>query len=321
VTVPSPGGFLRATVAAVLTAALLWLADPAAVADATSSADLSWIGVAILLVVADRALMAYRLVVLLHVIEPGGRPPLGPILRLFFISTFAGTFLPSSVGGDFVRAYGLSRLNVPSGTAVAVVVMDRLLGVISIVLMGTLGLWFAGRADLMSNQAVLVPLCMAGGCSLIAVAVIFSDRAASFAGAIALRLPFSRLRALAGGLIQATRAYARFDIVLLNVLSCSIAVQALRILQAYLLGLALGIAASPEVYLAFVPVVLLVMLMPITINGIGTSQAAFVWLFGLAGVPEAQAFALSILFLALGVVGNLPGGLLYAFKPGDALPQ
>ncbi|HMF98330.1 MAG TPA: hypothetical protein VKE96_28715, partial [Vicinamibacterales bacterium] len=53
-------------------------------------------------------------------------------------------------------------------------------------------------------------------------------------------------------------------------------------------------------------------LLPVTFNGIGTSQAAFVWFFGRAGVAAPAAFALSILFVALGVVGNLPGGLLYA---------
>ena len=62
----------------------------------------------------------------------------------------------------------------------------------------------------------------------------------------------------------------------------------------------------------FVPLILLVMLVPVTINGIGTCQAAFIWSFATVGVGAADAFALSVLFLALGVVGNLPGGVLYA---------
>jgi hypothetical protein len=87
------------------------------------------------------------------------------------------------------------------------------------------------------------------------------------------------------------------------------------VLQAWCLGRALAIDAAPLVYFAFVPLILLVMLLPVSINGIGTSQAAFVWFFGRAGVPSADAFALSVLFLALGVLGNLPGGLLYALGP------
>lgn len=68
-------------------------------------------------------------------------------------------------------------------------------------------------------------------------------------------------------------------------------------------------------YFTFIPLILLVMLLPVSINGIGPSQVAFVWFFGRVGTPDAQAFALSVLFVALGIVGNLPGGLLYAFGP------
>ena len=39
------------------------------------------------------------------------------------------------------------------------------------------------------------------------------------------------------------------------------------------------------------------MLLPVTVNGLGTSQWAFVWLFARVGVSAADAFALSILFV------------------------
>ncbi len=103
-------------------------------------------------------------------------------------------------------------------------------------------------------------------------------------------------------------------------LAGSLAVQVLRIVQAYYLGRGLGIALPLAIYFAFVPLILLVMLLPVTFNGIGTSQAAFVWFFGRAGVAAPAAFALSVLFVALGVVGNLPGGLLYAMGRTRANP-
>jgi uncharacterized membrane protein YbhN (UPF0104 family) len=66
-------------------------------------------------------------------------------------------------------------------------------------------------------------------------------------------------------------------------------------------------------YFAVVPVILLIMQIPITINGLGTTQVAFVALLGANGAGAAQATALSVLFLVLGVIGSLPGGVLYAF--------
>jgi hypothetical protein len=91
-----------------------------------------------------------------------------------------------------------------------------------------------------------------------------------------------------------------------------VGVQVLRVTQAYFLGAALGITSPLSAYFVAIPVILLIMLLPITMNGIGTSQAAFIWCFGALGVGRPEAFALSVLFVALGVVGNLPGGLLYA---------
>ena len=95
-------------------------------------------------------------------------------------------------------------------------------------------------------------------------------------------------------------------------------------LQAYCLGRALAIDVPLGTYFVLIPVVLLVMLLPITVNGLGTSQVAFSTLFGQAGVAAPQAVALSILFVALGIVGNLPGSLLYAFdadRPGAREPR
>jgi uncharacterized protein (TIRG00374 family) len=257
--------------------------------------------------------MAYRWIVLLCPIDPAMRPSLPSLIRVFFVSSFAGTFLPASIGGDAVRAYGLSQLHVAPGQAVASVLMDRLLGVISLLVMGAVGLTLARTGDVAATRAIALPLLIASALSIVAGSIVFSERAASIAEAVALRMPFGPVRRIAAELMRATRAYGRHHVELTNVLAGSIGVQVLRIIQAYCLGRALAIGLPVTAYFAFIPLILLVMLLPVSINGIGPSQVAFVWFFGRVGVPDAQAFALSVLFVALGIVGNLPGGLLYAF--------
>src|SRR5687768_3991033 len=95
---------VRATVAIGLTALLLWQSDPSAVIEAARGADLRYIALACMLVIVDRALMAYRWLTLLSPLDPAERPSFSVVMRVFFISTFVGTFLPASVGGDAVRA-------------------------------------------------------------------------------------------------------------------------------------------------------------------------------------------------------------------------
>src|SRR5689334_21028724 len=118
---------VRLAVAFGLTGYLLWKSHPRDVLAATAGASWGPMAVAAALVGADRVLMAYRWIVLLCIVDPHRRPPLSELLHIFFVSTFAGTFLPASVGADAVRAYSLSRLNVNGRDAIASVFMDRML--------------------------------------------------------------------------------------------------------------------------------------------------------------------------------------------------
>lgn len=306
----SPAAVARLAVAAGLTAFILWKIDASAAGAALATADWRWIAAAIGLVLVDRALMAYRWLVLLRPITPGTRLTLPAVLRVFFVSTFVGTFLPASVGGDAVRAVGLSRHGVAMADSVASVLVDRVFGTLSILLVGMGAVWFAPA----SAPGWLAPVTIALTITAAAVVTLglFNDAAERLVADLLRRFTRGKLLKAGTNLLHSLRRYNHSTGPLLNVLGGSIAVQLLRISQAWLLGRALGIDAGFVTYLIYIPVILLVMLLPITINGIGTSQAAFWWLFAESGVRAEDAFALSVLFVALGVVGNLPGGVLYA---------
>jgi len=259
--------------------------------------------------------MAYRWVVLLCALTPGSRPPFRSIMRVFFVSTFVGSFLPS-VGGDLYRAYSLSRLRVSAAESAASVFMDRMLGVQSMVIVGLL----AGLLDprLLVNRWVVLSLAATTIACGVAAMTVFSPAAAGFAQAMTLRLPSARAQRIGGALVDAVRRYRHHHGELTTVLAVSILVQMIRVVQAYCLGRAIGMPAPLAAYFVFVPIAMLIMQLPVTIQGLGTGQWVFTWLFGTVGTPAAAAVALSLLFVALGLVGNLPGALLYAF---DSMPE
>jgi len=299
----------RLAVAVGLTAFILWKIDPAAALDALRHVDWRFIAAAVGLVLVDRALMAYRWLVLLRPLPSASGLPFRSVLRVFFVSTFVGTFLPASVGGDAVRSVALSRHAVPLTDVVASVLLDRVFG--------TLGILLVAAAALLSAPAAIpawlpgATLATAAAASAVLAVTLLSATAQRTAQRTVDRLPSGRLHRLGTDLLTALARYRTAPAALWNVLAGSIGVQLLRVCQAWLLGLALGIVLGPAAYLVYVPIILLVMLLPITINGLGTSQAAFVYLFGLSGVAGGDAFALSVLFVALGIVGNLPGAALY----------
>ena len=276
-----------------------------------------WLLAALVLVILDRTLNGWRWIALLGAIDPSRRPPLRRALRVFFVSTFLGTFLPGSVGGDALRTVGTARLGVPAADAAASVILDRLLGAVGIVIVALVGL--AAAPDLAAHPAVLTAVGLGTVAVAVAVLLVFSGGGAAITDRLIGWLPH-RLRRLALLLSGAVRVHGSNRTRIASVLGASVLVQVLRVLEAWTLGLALGLPVGLSVYFSLVPIILLVILLPVTVNGIGTSQAAFVWLFGLSGVAPAEAFALSVLFLALGVAGNLPGAVLYAFPPAPDGP-
>jgi len=296
-------------------AGLLWLAtrgvDWPTLTAAVQGASWSWIAAAVALTAVDRILMAWRWLSLLRGVEANRPLRSWPLLRVFFVSTFVGTFLPGSVGGDAVRTVAASRQGVSLANAAASVAIDRLLGTLSVLLMAVAGLWFIG-AELDAPQ--LLPLALLGSVVAGTVTALLLFKPGAYERALRLarthRLPV--VDRLARKFLAASSQYGARHGLVARVLGASVVVQILRTLQTWCLGMALGLTVSVAWYFAAIPVIVLIVLLPISFAGLGTANVAFRVLFGLAGVPETDAFALSVLFLALSVLGNVPGGLLVA---------
>ena len=291
---------------AITAAILIYLAtqiDMAEAASATAAISLPHLALVLVLVGVDRAVMILRWLLLLR--AAGNPIPTGSAARLFLVSSFVGSFLPAGVGGDAARAYGLARENTASSDAIASVAVDRLLGVLSLVLMGVVGLltWTPEGADVWRLGVAIGLL----GAACLAV---------FWAGAwLRWLIPAHRHDGfLTRRLLRLTDAVGRYRnhrSVMVHVFGWSIAVQVLRITQAYILGLGLGMTVPFSYFLMFMPLGLLMLLLPISISGFGLPQGAIVWLLRPMGVADSVSFALSTLIVLTGLAGNLPGLFLW----------
>ena len=294
--------WVRLLLSAAILAYLAARIDMPAAARAVVAIDRWSLAAVLALVAVDRAVMILRWVLLLR----ASGAPISPVhaARIFLTSSFVGSFLPSGVGGDAARAYGLSRVTDEGDEALASVVVDRLLGILSLIAMGVVGLIAWTPAPGLDWRAGLATAFVAAVC----VSAFWADRV------VAMLTP----RALSpgiGGYLQrvgfAVSRYRGHGAVLTQVMVWSMVVQLLRITQAYLLGLGLGITVPFRYYLLFMPVGLLMLLLPISVSGFGLPQGVIVWLLRPMGVPDEQSFALSTLIVLTGLAGNLPGLVLW----------
>lgn len=291
--------WVRLAITAAILAFLSTRIDMAEAARAVAAISRPHLMLVLALVAVDRAVMVLRWILLLR--ASGIAISTRDATRLFLVSSFVGSFLPAGVGADAARAYGLTRASTTGSEALASVAVDRLLGVLSLVGMGAIGLaaWAPeGRADWRIAAAAMVA---AAACA----AVFWADQwlrwlvpAHRHGGSITRRV----LR-----LSDAVSRYRNRRGVLVHVMAWSFVVQLLRITQAYILALGLGMSVPFSYFLLFMPIGLLMLLLPISVSGFGLPQAMIVWLLRPLGVADSSSFALSTLIVLTGLAGNLPG--------------
>jgi len=272
-------------------------------------ADLGLVALTLLAVLADRALMAVRWMKLVEAL--GVHAARSKLFKIFFLSTFFGSFLPSGVGGEAVRAISFSRLTSKGIESVASVAVDRLIGLLSMLLVGLLSLVVFYRVY---PHPALLYVVLASSIALLAV--LGSALARPVHAMLIERFGSAKGRFgewIRKG-VEAMARYREKPRVLGVVLAISIGVQLLRVLQAYLLSESMDLGTPAVYFLCFVPPILVVTMLPISVGGWGTANAAYVALFSQVGMDPDGAFVLSVLILGLGVVGNLPGGLIYAWE-------
>ena len=292
----------EAVVSAVVLAVLLAHAGVDQVADALGRTRLDWLLPAVLLSIATIFLMAWRWRLLL--LAKGIEAPIGWLCRTYFVALFAGQFLPTAIGGDAVRAVELGRRTRDAPESVASVLIDRLMGVVSLVALALLAFALGGSAA--HRPAVVVAEAAFGLAAAAILAMVFSSRVRGF---VARALgPRAEGRRLAAGqqFYEALHSYRNHRAVLAAVFGLALVVQAARIGVIWMLVKALGLHVAFPVILVTGPVVFAALVLPVSLNGIGVREAVFVY-FLHPFVATSEAIALGLAFLAVGTATALVG--------------
>jgi uncharacterized protein (TIRG00374 family) len=234
-------------------------------------------------------------------------------LQLTLIGHFFSQALPSSVGGDGVRAWLATREGIPAFRAVAGIFADRLAALVILILMvgATLPLFYARVPDEGARSAVAA--LVGGTCVGLAVLILGSSRLVR-----AMRR-HAKLHALAE--FAATfRETLSNKAVIGAIVAISLVVHLGLALSVWLVARSLSIAMTVFDCISLVPPIVLLTSVPISIAGWGVREAATVVAFGYIGVEPDDALALSIAFGAMQIAAGLPGGILWLARRRPRTP-
>lgn len=202
---------------------------------------------------------------------------------------FLGQVLPSTVGGDVYRGWLLYRSEVSPSQASALLVVDRVYGLLSLLLLIALALPF-GLAGLLAERGLVVSsLFLYGGLGFVMVLAALwwaSQRSQRIQQKLRPILAFFRGMAQ---LFTNGRAVAR--VLGISLVSTLLLVAAFAVLLQAQVSHAVGVG----LFLAL-PVILLLQALPVAFGGWGMRESAAAFLLAPVGLTEATSIEASIAF-------------------------
>jgi uncharacterized protein (TIRG00374 family) len=234
--------------------------------------------------------------------------------------------IPGSVGGDVIKAYYVgTRVPRRRAHAFTTILMDRFLGLLSLLTLGAAGVCWNYRIILtnkvMTTLATFVVMTFLGGCVCLAAAVLFSSQVTGLLRRLTRRMPLVRHAVKSCEALEAFRAKPWVLVVgvLMSLPSHLLACMGMRV--------AMGMVGAGEMplerFLLIVPLGLISTVIPLSPGGVGIGQAAF---YGLCealshGTGAAASNAFTV-YQTLQVAVYLSGFVSYlSHKHGDSIPQ
>jgi uncharacterized protein (TIRG00374 family) len=241
------------------------------------------------------------------------------LVSFFYMGLFFNNFLPTTFGGDVVKAFKLAKITGRGAEAASSVVLDRASSMFGLLLIAVVPALVQLR--LLGGWVVLLVLAMLA-IFLLLIVVVASKRIARRLGGLWLfRFDPFGLRLHLKSFYFSLHEFRNRGGTLAWVLLISLVYQVVHILTVYVLALALGIDVQLVYYFIFIPIVLAIGMIPVSLNGLGVREGAWVLLFSQVGISTAAAFSMSILNLLVMMVVSLAGGVFYIFDKTARVPD
>ena len=247
---------------------------------------------------------------------------LSEALNLTFIGYFFNNFLPTSVGGDIVKLMCASRITQQPGKSVTAILMDRVFGLFTFILIPSLSFLFILKS--VKNPAVPIIIYSFLVFSFLFFLLLFNRSVARRFKFVERFLNVFRLGEKVRKVYDGMHNFKRHKKVVGEAMVLSFLGQTVNIFVLYMMTLALGASANIAYFYILAPVIHLLSMLP-SLNGLGIREGAYVY-FLTPYIGRENAVALSLLWLGLLFILSFIGGFIYLvrhdyhvqFKGGNA---
>jgi hypothetical protein len=235
--------------------------------------------------------------------------PFKRVIISFAAGIFFSLFLPSSIGGDFMRSLDLAVFTKKPRQVIATVLLDRLSGYVGLVILTLLAVFFGW--SLIRDPSVVISVSILIALLIAVLLILFNKFVYSKINKFLHSSGAGRIREAITNLHREIHYFRNNKKVMLNNVILSTVIQAIAPLTFYMIALAIGIKIKLVYFFIFLPIIGAITLLPISIGGLGLRDAMTVFFFAKVGVVKDLAFAMSLIsFLFILIYGSI-GGLIY----------
>ena len=287
---------LRAALGLLVVGLLLRHYDAKPVLAMLGREKIAYFAAAVVIYLSGQLISALRWRILALMVGISGR--YREFVAYCFVGMFTNLFLPGLIGGDAARAFYLGRRCGRLGAATAATVADRGSGLLAL-------FWLAGACALLPigrllPKPITTPVIAVAGLTILGY--VFTPLIASL---------LQRIPGRIATVIAAVLPYLNRPASLIPAIVLSFALQVLLAIGQYALAVGLGLGISLWLLVLCVPIANVFASLPLTINGLGVRESAYVVLLGSAGMRDTDAIALGLLWFACTTVAGLVGGVVF----------
>ncbi len=297
---------LRGITSAAIMLSLFYFLDLSSIAEEISSAQKLPLFLATLLILMQNLIVAIRWNVVLGLMAIKMRPK--TVCHLTLVGAFFSQILPSSVGGDMVRVYGIKKLGFTVIEGFESVLIERVIGLMALILLIVVMLPIH-TIELISNVFPIASLvqfmvfsCLILLIGLVAAFLFRKKRQTSFFGRLISDLA-SNLRT-----VWLSPKLLFFCIIIGLLGYCFLTI------SFHLVCYAFSIDFTFINALSIIPLVFFLLAIPISIAGWGVREGSLILLMKNVGVPFLDAAAASLTFGFLFLISTTPGLVLWVKK-------
>jgi len=278
--------------------------------EAVCTSDRTILILTLLLCLFERFIMVVKLHFILTM--KGIRANFWKLYKIVLSTTFVGKFAPTSLGVDLFRIYGISRATENVVDSISTILVDRFLGVITILIMATTVFFLGGFVEQEKEVIVAMGFLVL---LLLGLMIGLSKPLRMIVGRMIRRVRFlEKYVDRAGEVAHSFYAFRKYPSKLLILFLLSALFQSGRVFIPFMVSRAIGLQIPVTYFFLFVPLVIVLAMLPFSVGGIGIREGSMAYFLVTAGATMDQAVGISLLIFGITLLAGLPGGVIYLIE-------